>query len=523
MEQNREVDTFAQARLWLFSPQARAAVVQLFHSPFLLTFSIHIPHRMRADIQTVLAQAPFPVLGQIAREMNLRVYAIGGYVRDLLLGRPSKDIDIVVEGRGIDLAKAFAQQTGTKVAVYENFGAAMVRCDDLEVEFVGARRESYRRDSRKPIVEAGTLHEDQLRRDFTINALSISLNPDTWGELIDPFGGIGDLEARIIRTPTDPEITLSDDPLRMMRGIRFATQLGFSIEPRTYQAMSALHDRIDIISQERINDELTKIIMADLPSTGFKMLFQTGLLAHFFPELVRMHGVEYMQGRGHKDNFYHTLQVLDNVAAKSDNLWLRWVALLHDIAKPLTKRYDPAMGWTFHGHEDKGARMVPKIFRRMKLPLGEPLTYVEKLVRLHQRPIALVSEEVSDSAIRRIVVDAGEDLDDLLDFCRADITSRNEHKVQQFLANYDALALRIREVQERDNLRNWQPPVTGDMIMAAFNIPPSRTVGLIKHEVCEAILEGIIPNEAAAAVAYMHEVAPRLLAQYDHLRPDDTA
>lgn len=454
----------------------------------------------------------FEILAEQSDKLGLPAYVIGGYVRDYFLKRPSKDVDIVVEGRGIALAKAFATATNSKdVVVYENFGTAMVRYKDLEVEFVGARKESYRRESRKPIVESGSLHDDQLRRDFCINAMSISLNKENYGELIDPFDGIGDLDAKLIRTPTDPKITFSDDPLRMMRAIRFATQLGFSIEPRTYDAIGTTKSRIDIISKERIKDELNKIILAKTPSFGFDLLFKSGLLALIFPELAAMHGVEYVKGRGHKDNFYHTLKVLDNISEKSDNLWLRWVAILHDIGKPASKRYSPQSGWTFHGHEDRGARMVPKIFRKMKLPLNENMQYVRLLVALHQRPIALVNEEVSDSAIRRIVVDAGDHLNDLLDFCRADITSRNERKVKRFLKNYSELEKRIHEVEERDNLRNWQPPVGGDLIMKTFDIRPGKQVGQIKREIREAILEGIIPNDERSAIEYMKEIAPKYL------------
>lgn len=437
----------------------------------------------------------------------MRAYAIGGYVRDALLGRPCKDIDIVVEGKGVVVARQFAEQIGTEATVFENFGTAMVRCGEYEVEFVGARRESYRRDSRKPIVEAGSLHDDQLRRDFTINALSISLNADDWGTLHDPFAGIADLHHGIIRTPTDPNITFSDDPLRMMRCIRFATQLGFRIEDSTYAALRENRKRIEIISKERINDELHKIILAKTPSVGFKLLFNTGLLVLIFPELAAMQGTEVRNGQGHKDNFYHTIGVLDNLSEMTDNLWLRWVALMHDIGKPRTKRFEPEHGWTFHGHEDVGARMVPKIFAAMKLPQNEKMKYVQLLTQLHQRPIALVNEQVSDSAIRRIVVDAGEHLDDLLTFCRADITSSNPEKVRRFRENYAVLEQRIREVGERDNLRNWQPPITGEIIMATFGLPPSRAVGEIKNAVREAILEGTIPNDYDAAYAYMHEVA----------------
>ena len=456
----------------------------------------------------------FSILSECSKDIGVKSYVIGGYVRDFLLQRPSKDIDIVVAGRGIDLAKAFAKKTQSRdVIVYENFGTAMVKYQDYEVEFVGARRESYRRNSRKPIVEEGTLNDDQMRRDFTINALSISLNEENYGDIIDPFNGIEDLHNGIIRTPLEPGITFSDDPLRMMRAVRFATQLNFRIEEKTYQAIGKNKKRIEIVSKERIIDELNKIVLAPIPSIGFRILESTGLLQLILPELQNMKGIDVVNGQGHKDNFYHTIKVLDNVAGISNNLWLRWVAILHDIAKPLTKRFHPDTGWTFHGHEDRGGRMVPKIFRRLKLPMNENMKYVQKLVRLHQRPIALVTEEVSDSAIRRIVFEAGEDLNDLLDFCRCDITSKNPKKVQRFLNNYAKLEQRIREVEERDNLRNWQPPVSGDMIMKTFDLKPGRVIGQIKTEIREAILDGIIPNEKEAAIAFMHEIAPKYLTE----------
>jgi len=468
----------------------------------------HIPDAISANI--------FSLLNKASQETGLRSYVIGGYVRDYLLERPCKDIDIVVEGKGKTVAAAFARiiRQEQSLVIFENFGTAMVRYKDYEVEFVGARKESYKRNSRKPIVEEGSLQDDQLRRDFTINALSISLNEEDWGSLIDPFKGVEDLNDKIIRTPTDPDTTFSDDPLRMMRAIRFASQLGFFIEPETLEAISRNRERIKIISQERIHTELNKIILSPVPSLGFKLLMKTGLLPLIFPELANMKGVDYVKGRGHKDNFYHTLQVLDNVAEKSDDLWLRWVAILHDIAKPLTKRFEPGTGWTFHGHEDKGARMVPKIFRRLKLPLNEHMKYVRKLVQLHQRPIALVNEPVSDSAIRRLIVEAGEDLEDLLSFCRADITSKNETKVARFLQNYENLEARIHEVLERDHLRNWQPPVDGNLIMEVFSLKPGREIGLIKNEIREAILEGDIPNDTDAALDLMYVVASR------HLSPE---
>lgn len=463
------------------------------------------------NLSDAIQQEVFAQVSRAAAAAGMRAYVIGGYVRDALLHRPCKDIDVVVEGKGTVVAKRFAAQVGGEATIFENFGTAMVRYGDYEVEFVGARRESYRRDSRKPIVEEGSLRDDQIRRDFTINALSISLNKEDWGELYDPFAGIADLHHGIIRTPTDPNITFSDDPLRMMRCIRFATQLNFRIEDATYAALCDNRQRIDIISKERINDELHKIILSPKPSIGFRLLFNTGLLPLIFPELAAMHGVEVRNNQGHKDNFYHTIGVLDNLAEMTDDLWLRWVALMHDIGKPRSKRYEPAHGWTFHGHEDIGARMVPKIFAAMKLPQNEKMKYVQLLTQLHQRPIALVNEPVTDSAIRRIVMDAGEYLDDLLTFCRADITSSNPEKVRRFRENYAVLEQRIREVEERDNLRNWQPPITGEIIMQTFNLPPSRAVGDIKTAIREAILEGIIPNDYDAAFAYMQEVAKNVL------------
>ncbi|MEO1448619.1 MAG: HD domain-containing protein [Bacteroidota bacterium] len=478
---------------------------------------------MSTVLTSALDHPVFTALQASSEALNLRAYVIGGFVRDHLLGQGmKKDIDVVVEGSGIELARDFAQRNQCgDVVIYERFGTAMVRFGEVEVEFVGARKESYRSDSRKPVVEEGSLEDDQLRRDFTINALSLSLNEADFGQLHDPFSGVEDLNAGIIRTPRDPAITFSDDPLRMLRAIRFATRLGFHIEEETFQAIKTHRERIKIVSQERITTELNLIIQTKVPSKGLDLLFKTGLLRIIFPELANMHGVEYMNGRGHKDNFYHTLQVLDNVAEKSDDLWLRWVAILHDIAKPLTKRWDRHHGWTFHGHEDKGARMVPKIFRRMKLPMNEHMKYVQKLVKLHQRPIALVNEEVSDSAIRRIVVESDPDLQDLLDFCRADITSRNEKKVRRFLRNYEVLETRIKEVEERDNLRNWQPPVTGDMIMEAFGLKPSRPVGQIKTAIREAILDGHIPNDTEAAIAFMHEIAPQYVPGLAATSPSD--
>ncbi|WP_128546108.1 CCA tRNA nucleotidyltransferase [Larkinella soli] len=449
-----------------------------------------------------------PVFETIARQaavLNVRAFVIGGFVRDLILRRSSKDIDVVCIGSGIDLAEAVGRELETPVTVFRNFGTAMLRSGDWEVEFVGARRESYRAESRKPIVEDGTLEDDQNRRDFTINAMGISLNADDFGALIDPFGGKEDLRKMILRTPLDPAITFSDDPLRMMRAIRFASQLFFDIEPDTFDAIVRMKDRIGIVSRERITDELNKIILSPKPSYGFKLLYHAGLLEIIFPELVVLKGVEMIEGKGHKDNFYHTLQVLDNVADRSDDLWLRWAAILHDIAKPATKRFDPKVGWTFHGHEDLGARMVPGIFRTMKLPLNEKMRFVKKLVRLHLRPIALVKEQITDSALRRLLVEAGEDLEALLMLCRADITSKNYDRVKKHLANFDRVERKLHDLEERDKLRNFQPVITGEMIMETFGLKPSKEVGQIKIVIREAILEGTVANTLEAAYPFMVE------------------
>ncbi|MFC5409544.1 CCA tRNA nucleotidyltransferase [Larkinella bovis] len=470
--------------------------------------------------ETLHTNPIFEVIARRAAALDVRAFVIGGFVRDLVLKRPSKDIDIVCIGSGIDLAESVGRTLNVPVIVFKNFGTAMLRtggsepeeapettdpADRWEVEFVGARKESYRSESRKPIVEDGTLEDDQNRRDFTINAMGISLNESDFGQLLDPFGGLDDLRRKIIRTPLDPTITFSDDPLRMMRAIRFASQLGFDIEPDTFDAIVAMKDRIAIVSRERITDELNKIILSPRPSYGFKLLFHAGLLDLIFPELVALKGVETIEGKGHKDNFYHTLQVLDNVADRSDDLWLRWAALLHDIAKPATKRFDPRVGWTFHGHEDLGAKQVPGIFRQMKLPLNEKMRFVKKLVRLHLRPIALVKEQITDSALRRLLIEAGEDLEALMTLCRADITSKNYDRVKKHLTNFDKVERKLRELDERDKLRNFQPVITGELIMEAFGLKPSKEVGQIKTAVREAILEGTVANTLEAAVPYMLE------------------
>lgn len=449
----------------------------------------------------------FELIRQAAEDMRVPVYIVGGYVRDRLLGRPSNDMDVVCVGDGIALARHLAKklQPEPYVAIYQRFGTAMLKHEDLEIEFVGARKESYSTFSRKPDVESGTLEDDQNRRDFTINALAVSLNDEDFGQIIDSFNGFKDLENKIIRTPLDPDKTFSDDPLRMMRAIRFATQLDFVIEDATYQSIVKNKQRIHIISKERIASELEKIIRAEVPSKGFKMLFDTGLLHIIFPEMAALHGIEVINNIGHKDNFYHTLEVLDNVSRESDQVWLRWVAVMHDIAKPPTKRFDPALGWTFHGHETLGAAMVPRIFKRMKLPLDHKMKYVQKLVMLHLRPIALTNENVSDSAVRRLLFDAGEDIEDLMTLCKADITSKNEGKVQRYKENYDILLKKIKEVEEKDHLRNWQPPISGDEIMKMFDLKPSREVGILKTMMRDAILDGEIANDYQTAYDFLVE------------------
>ena len=448
----------------------------------------------------------FRTIADAAAELGQPAYVIGGYVRDLALNRPSKDIDVVTVGDGIALAQAVGRRLKGRgrVTVFKNFGTAMLPTEEAgEIEFVGARRESYRAESRKPEVEAGTLEEDLARRDFTINALGISLNREDFGALVDRYEGMKDLAALTIRTPLGPDITFSDDPLRMLRAVRFASQLGFDIEPDTYDAIVRNKERIRIVSQERITTELNKILESPLPSYGFKLLFQTGLLALIFPKMVALHGVEKVGKHAHKDNFYHTLQVLDNVAAAGGDLWLRWAAVLHDIAKPATKRYFPAVGWTFHGHEDKGARWVPQIFVDLKLPLGEEMRMVQKLVKLHLRPIALVKETVTDAAVRRLLFEAGDDIDRLMLLCRADITSKDHERKARYLSNFGLVEEKLKEVEEKDHLRNFKPVITGEVIMETFNLKPSKEVGEWKNTVMEAILEGTIKNDLAEALPFL--------------------
>lgn len=454
----------------------------------------------------------FSLIAEVAKDENMSTFVIGGFVRDCILGRKTHDVDIVVQGSGIDLAKKIARRLGkgVPVSIFRSFGTAMVKFGDLEIEFVGARKESYRSTSRKPIVENGSLEDDQNRRDFTINAMAISLNPDNFGELIDPFGGRKDIKDKILRTPLAPDRTFSDDPLRMMRAIRFATELDFTIEEKTLEAIHQSASRIEIVSRERITDELNRILQADKPSLGFRLLEETGLLQLIFPEFQALKGVREENGQRHKDNFYHTIQVVDNVAGVSDDLWLRWAAVLHDIAKPLTRKFDNESGWTFHGHEFTGSKMVPEIFRKMKLPLNEKMKYVQNMVLLHLRPVALSPEGVSDSAIRRLVFDAGDNLDDLMLLCEADITSKNEKTVIRHLKNFSIVRQKIAELEEKDTIRNFQPPVSGEEIMETFGIPPSKPIGIIKDFIKEAILDGIIKNNHEEAFALMLEKGKEL-------------
>lgn len=452
------------------------------------------------------------LIGQCAKELNAPAYLVGGYVRDRLLARQTKDLDVVCVGDGIRLAEEVAARLRPipRVVVYKRFGTAMLRHKDIEIEFVGARKESYRTDSRKPAVEEGTLEDDQFRRDFTINALAVSLNEEDFGEMIDPFNGLKHLEEKLIKTPLEPGKTFSDDPLRMMRAIRFASTLEFEIEPETFQAIHKNRSRIQIVSKERITVELEKILAAEKPSVGFKLLFDSGLLQIIFPEMVALHGVDFQDGKGHKDNFYHTLEVVDNLSKKTKNIWLRWAAVLHDIAKPQTKRFEEGHGWTFHGHEVLGANMVPKIFQRLRLPLDHKMKYVQKLVFLHLRPISLTKENITDSAIRRLLFEAGDDLEDLMLLCSADITSKNPAKVQRYLENYELVKQRLVEVEQKDHMRNWQPPVSGELIMETFAIEPSKEVGLIKNAIRDAILDGDIPNAYEPAFQLMLEKGKEL-------------
>ena len=486
----------------------------------------------------------FKKISEAGEQLNMPVYVIGGFVRDKILNRPDKDLDIVCIGDGIELAKKTAQKFTPKpeVNIFKTFGTAQIKIfpkqvsnkavpyfserdseevankpcpspsergwgEVFEIEFVGARKESYNYNSRKPEVESGTLDEDRMRRDFTINTLAISLNKNDFGKLIDPLNGITDIDNKILRTPLPPDQTFSDDPLRMMRAIRFATQLNFSIFPETYEAIKRNAHRIKIVSAERITDELNKIILTEKPSVGFDLLYKSGLLQLIFPQMVALAGAEYIDGKGHKDNFYHTLQVLDNIAPNTDDLWLRWAAVLHDIAKPVTKKFEEGHGWTFHGHEVVGGRMVSKIFAQLKLPQNEKMKFVKKIVELHLRPISLTKENITDSAIRRLIFDAGDDIEALMTLCKADITSKNKQKVQLFLSNFDMVEKRLKEVEESDHLRNWQPPITGEIIMNEFGLPPSRIVGEIKNAVREAILDGLIPNQYDAAFEYMTKIA----------------
>jgi len=462
-------------------------------------------------LKDFLTQPIFKSIAAISEQMQIKAFIVGGYVRDLLLNRESKDIDIVVLGEGIIFAENVAKSLGSDISikVFKNFGTAMLKFNELEIEFVGARKESYRSTSRKPIVENATFDEDIMRRDFTINAMAISLNAENYGEIIDLYNGLEDLKEQIIRTPQNPDITFSDDPLRMMRAVRFATQLNFKLHDDVINAIIKNKERITIVSNERITDELNKIIASTKPSIGFNILFNTKLLHVIFPELANLQGVDFINNKGHKDNFYHTLQVLDSIAAKSNNIWLRWSAILHDIAKPITKKFYPEEGWTFHAHEFIGEKMVPAIFKRMKLPLGDNIKYVQKLIRLHLRPIALTENDITDSAIRRLLFDAGNDIDDLLLLCEADITSKNEQKVKKFISNLRLVKIKLVEIEEKDRIREFQPPISGEEIMNIFGLSPCREVGIIKNNIKDAILDGLISNNYEEAFQYMLEIAKK--------------